>query len=266
MKNFKKFMNLKEWADFGFGTRLKKPMGGTKSVEGHMPIDIIHSSKIISEILSHSGIGNYIANPKFQNLIEWGNDVGALQLHLTPLGSYKIVTRRKIIDSVGEEHWICKRVFPLDEGYHNTKEEVYASSIYDYLTNLNEQLLDSPNVQFKDFNKLSLKLFTNVRKVFPSYCMFPIGMYKKNENYHKYVFEFRGHGVEAPTASRAEQFNIDFLWEPKKGVIRCWGYDIDSTIRQHSWKVQPSEWDEWFAPTQDTNEIVDCISKIFMTY
>ena len=96
--------------------------------------------------------------------------------------------------------------------------------------------------------------------------MFPIGMYKKSENYHKYVFEFRGGGVEAPTAGRAEQFNIDLLWEPKRGLIRCWGYDIDSTTRQHSWKVQPSEWDEYFAPTQDTKEIVESISRIFMTY
>ena len=266
MYSFKKFISLKEWADFGFGEKLKKSAGGTKSVEGNMPIDIIHSSKIISELLSTPEIGNYIANPKFQNLIEWGDEAGALQLQLTPLGSYKIVARRKVIDAVGESTWICKKVFPLDEGYHNTREEIYASEIHTYLVNLNEQLIDSPNVQFKGFDKLSLKMFNNVRKVFPSYCMFPIGMYKKSENYHKYVFEFRGGGVEAPTAGRAEQFNIDLLWEPKRGLIRCWGYDIDSTTRQHSWKVQPSEWDEYFAPTQDTKEIVESISRIFMTY
>jgi hypothetical protein len=96
--------------------------------------------------------------------------------------------------------------------------------------------------------------------------MFPIGMYKKSENYHKYVFEFRGHGVEAPTGGRAEQFNIDLSWNQNKGLIHCWGYNIDSTTRQHSWKVQPSEWDEYFAPTQDTKEIVESISRIFMTY
>jgi len=266
MNNFKKFINLKEWADFGFGSRLKKPMGGTKPIEGHLPIDIIHSGKILAEILSSSDIGQYVANPKFENLIEWGNDAGALQLHLTPLGSYKIIARRKLFDASGEENWICKKVFPLDEGYVNTKEEIYASNIHNFLVELNEEMIDSPNVQYKDFNKLSLKIFSNVRKVYPSYCMFPVGMYKKNENYHKYVFEFRGHGVEAPSGLRAEQFNIDLLWDPKKGLIRCWGYDIDSTTRQHSWKVQPSEWDEWFSPTQEANDIIDCISKIFMTY
>jgi hypothetical protein len=101
MYSFKKFISLKEWADFGFGEKLKKPAGGTKPAEGHMPIDIIHSSKIISELLSTPEIGNYIANPKFQNLIEWGDEAGALQLQLTPLGSYKIVARRKVIDAVG---------------------------------------------------------------------------------------------------------------------------------------------------------------------
>lgn len=266
MSNYMK-LNFKEWANFGFGEKKSKaPMGGTKSVTGHKPIDIIHSDKIIQEIISLPPLGSLQLNQKYEDLLEWGNDVGAIQLQCTPLGSYKIVIRRKIADLLGESNWVCKKIFPLEEGYHNTREEVYANDIYSYVSKLNETLTDRAIKDYNNFNKLSLKLFASVRQTYPSYCMFPVGMMKVNENYHKYVFEFRGHGVEAPTAARAEQFNIDLLWDQKKGLIRCWGYDIDSTTRQHSWKVQPSEWDEWYAPTQNFNEIIDSVSKIFMTY
>lgn len=266
MGEFKKFIGISEWADFGFNRSLKKPEGGTKKIAGYSPMDIIHSSKIIAEIMSSPRIGTLEANQRFQNLIEWGAEPGAIQLQLTPLGSYKIVVRRMVSDVAGTPRWVCKSVFPLDEGYHNTREEVYASDIRDYMEELNGKLLDAPSPTFKGFDKLSLKLFANLRSKYPSYCMFPVGMYKKADNYHKYVFEFRGHGVEAPTASRAEQFNIDFMFDKKCGLVRCWGYDIDSSTRQHSWKVQPSEWDEWFAPSQPAQEIVESISKIFMTY
>jgi len=267
MGQFRDFIDIREFAEFGFGSNItKNTMGGTVPSKGDIPIDVIHSSKIIAELVSNGNIGNLQLNHKFQDLLEYGSDVGALQLQLTPLGSYKIVVRRKVISVTGEHKWVCKKVFPLNEGEHNTKEEAYASEIHEYLQSLNDQNLDSPNVDYQDFNKLSLKLFANVRRVFPSYCMFPIGMYKKNENYHKYVFEFRGHGVEAPTGSRAEQFDIDLVYYPKQGMLRCWGYDIDSSKRQHSWKVQPSEWDEWFTPTQHKDEIIESISRTFMTY
>ena len=265
--SYNKHLNFKEWASFGFGEKkLHDTEGGTKAITGHGPIDIIHSSKIISEILDSPAIGNLRLNQKFSNLIEWGSEVGALQLQLTPLGSYKVITRRKIADATGHIDWICKKIFPLEEGYHNTREEIYASEIHDYLTSLNETMIDKAKTDFNGFNKLSLKLFGAVRNSYQSYCMFPIGMLKKNEHYHKYIFEFRGHGVESPTSGRAEQFNIDFYWDAKKGLLRCWGYNIDSTTRQHSWKVQPSEWDENFAPTQEPKEIIDAVVKIFMTY
>lgn len=267
MSDFKRFLNIFEFAEFGFGSKLiKKPIGGTKSVTGYKVIDIIHSSKIVNEIMNSGNIGSSAPKQKFENLIEYGSEPGAIQFHLTPLGSYKIITRRLTTASNGERTWICKKVFPLEEGVHNTLETVYASDIHTYMKKLNEDNLDAPSTEFKDFNKLSLRIFANVRKVFPSYCMFPIGLYKKNEDYHKYVFEFRGSGVEAPTAGRAEQFDIDLLYDRKLGLIRCWGYNIDSSTKQHSWKVQPSEWDEWFAPTQRFEEIIESISKIFMTY
>lgn len=263
------FRKYAEWADYGFNTKDvkdEKVVGGTKDVSGHNPMDIIHSGKIISEITDGKDIGNLVMNHRFQDLVEWGSEPGALQLQITPLGSYKIITRRMINDLQGQPKWICKKIFPLEEDVHNTREEGYASEVRDYLESLNETMLETAKPKFEKFDMLSSKMFASARKNYPSYIMFPIGMVKKSDNYHKYVFEFRGHGAEAPGKTRAEQFNIDLYWDEKAGLVKCWGYNIDSSMRHHTWYVQPSEWEEWFAPSQDHKEIIESVIAAFMTY
>jgi hypothetical protein len=99
--------------------------------------------------------------------------------------------------------------------------------------------------------------------------MFPIDLRKQDENYYKLVFEFRGQGVGSPyngKTGRSEQFNIDLIYYPKKGFLRCMGYDIDSSMRERKWSIQPSEWDEAFAPKDDENTIIENIVKLFLQY
>ena len=130
-------------------------------------------------------------------------------------------------------------------------------------------MIESPDKDFDELDRLAWKLWTTSKRNHPSYCMFPVNLRKQNENYFKLVFEFKGHGVLRQIdarPSRAEQFNIDLYWDKTKGLIRCWGYDIDSTLSQHSWRVQPSMFDEWFSPHQEQEQIIDNIISIFMQY
>jgi hypothetical protein len=195
-----------------------------------------------------------------------GDQAGAIKIDVSPLGSYKIIARRKIKDIQGEDTWVCKKVFPLDENEHNNNEIPLAHSIYDDLVEINKTLLEGPKREFPEFERLVEKLTSAVRQNYPSYCMFPKGLKKMNEDYFKIYFEFKGHGVEAPTRGRAEQFDIDVLWDRNKGLVRIWGYDIDSKVRQHTWNVQPSEFDEWFSPSQPPEEIIEAVVSMFMTY
>jgi hypothetical protein len=96
--------------------------------------------------------------------------------------------------------------------------------------------------------------------------MFAPKIKEMSDDYYKIYFGFKGHGVEAPSALRAEQFDIDIVFDKKKGLIRCWGYNIDSPTSQHKWAPQPSEWDEWFAPSQSIDEIVEAIINNLMVY
>lgn len=268
--SFRRWAILKEWADFGFEKKLSdfkaNQLGGTIPHEGSRPIDPIDSEIITDELNRLPPLGYFSCRSKMSNLLEWGYDVGALQVFISPLGSYKTIIRRKTRDLQGEETWVCKDVVNFKENEHNDNEIPLAHKIYNHLHELHKEELDSPKPEYKDFDKLAHAIFSEVRRNYPAYCMFPVGMKKIDEGYYKIIYEFRGHGVEAPGGNRAEQFNIDVFWDKNKGLVKCWGYNIDSKVRQHTWAVQPSEFEEWFAPTQDIKKTVWIIKTILMTY
>ena len=87
-----------------------------------------------------------------------------------------------------------------------------------------------------------------------------------NDNYYKIIFEFKGGGQGVPGSSIAMQFDIDLIFDKKKGLVRCWGYDIDSPVKKRKFNLQPSEWDEYFSPHEKNSKIVGMIVTTFMTY
>lgn len=262
---FKEWL-LHEWANFGFDTAAVKPVGGTEPAEGAGPIDPIDSHIIIQELCRLPALGLLEPRWTWADVVEWGHEVGALKIDISPLGSYKIMARRKIRDLQGENTWICKGVFTLEENEHNRDELDLAHQIYDDLKKISMEMIEGPAKEYPDFERLVRSVYNGVRREYPSYCMFPVGTKKMDENYYKIIFEFRGHGVEAPTRARAEQFNIDIHWDSKRGLIHLWGYNIDSKVRQHSWQVMPSEFEEWFSPAQPIEEIVKATVDMLLTY
>ena len=261
---------LSEVADYGFDQdQRNKPKGGTEEIEGTSPFKPIDGSKIIAELTTFPAIGPNRPRQKWNDVVEWGQGPGAIQVGVTPLGSMKIVVRRLTKDLYGEETWICQRVIPLGDNEAENQEIAIAHDVYDKLAEVANAMIPGPANAYDELERLSWKLWAATKRDHPSYCMFPIGMRKQNENYYKLVFEFRGHGVlrhKSGRPGRAEQFNIDVIWDDKKGLIRVLGYDIASTLGQHSWQVKPSEFNEYFSPQQEHEEIIKNITKIFLQY
>lgn len=268
MKNLQ-FRNWFEFADYGFEkSSFNKPQGGTETLIGNVVHSPANPSLIISELSKMPALGTNEPRLKWNNIVEWGTGPGAIQICSSPLGSLKIIARRCTTDLLGETIWICKSVFPISDTRDENKEKSLAVEMHDKLIEITNSEIDSPSNDY-DIDRLAWKLWTAAKRNHPSYCMFPTGFRKQNENYYKLVFEFRGHGVEifgSLRGGRAEQFDIDLYYDKNKGMIKCWGYNIDSTLGQHCWKVQPSEWNEWFSPKQETDEIIDCVIKTFMQY
>lgn len=254
----------REWADFGFFDK-KDDYKRYKDTDQH-PIKAIDVQEVLKEIMRMPPVNSYRGQQRFADTVIWGNEIGALLLDISPLGSFKACVRRMITDLQGENRWICKRVVQLNEKDYTRTNLLDADSIYKEISDVSKGMIDSPTKDYQDFGALARKLFTQTRLQFPSYCMFAPKIKQLTEDYYKIYFGFKGHGVEAPTASRAEQFDIDLFYDKDKGLIRCWGYDIDSPTNQHKWAVQPAEWDEWFAPTQPIEEIIQAVIHNLMTY
>ncbi len=263
-----KFGEYVEWADYGFEKKsVLGPQGGTQEVDGDKPFNPMKTEEIIDELTHLGPLGIYEPRQR-ADIVEWGHEVGAMKVEFSPIGSSKAFVRRKIKDLQGETTWICKYVFPFtNENKLMGKETPIAHEIHEHLSKLCMELIDSPKKAFPEFERMVDKLVDGVRLEYPSYCMFPAGMKKINEDYYKVYFEYRGHGQSRMrSGGRSEQFDIDIFWDRKKGLVRCWGYNIDSAASQHSWRPQPSEWDEWFAPSQDVHEVMECITRLFLTY
>ena len=260
---------VNEMADYGFEGVSSQIMGGTDIMKGDELFKIIKPSVIISELLQMPSLGQLEGVQLYNDEIQWGTEPGALKIEMSPLGSMRVVTRRLTKDLEGNNAWVCKKVHPIQDYKDQDHEVKIANHVYENLTKINEEDIDSPDKDYNEIERLAQKLWYTTKKQHPSYIMFPTQLRKQDENYYKLVYEFRGQGVGAPhngKTGRAEQFNIDLIYYPKKGMIRCFGYDIDSSSRERKFYVQPSEWDEMFSPKQEDNDIVENIVKLFLQY
>lgn len=261
---------MSEMANFGFEQDYSgKPQGGTETIQGDELFKAINGSKIINELAKLPPIGQNSPYQKWQDCVEWGKGPGAIQVGVTPLGSMRVMIRRKTTDLYGEVCWICTDVVPLGDNKAENKEISIAHDIYNKITEQSGEMIPGPTSEYEDFDKLCWSLWSKTKSKHPSYIMFPTKLNKQNDDWYKLVYEFRGHGVISSKGGkprRAEQFNIDMVWDRHRGLLKCIGYDIDSTLGQHSWAVQPSEFHEYFSPSQDKDKIIDNITKIFLQY
>jgi hypothetical protein len=240
-----------------------------KEVHNDMPIKTISSEIILEDLMTRS-LGEMQAFSTFHDHIQWGRHPGSVQMVISPMGSFKSIIRRLQEDLRGDAVWICKRVLPYKEILNATRaiDEDMAEDIFERIKECWAGDLEAPSNDYKDLEKLTIKVAERCRSqvVKPELMIFRgVREIKKDIHYNIY-FECAGHGVEAPGSMRLEQFSIDMSYDKESGMIRSFGYGIQSPTRQHLWQVQPSEWDEMFSPSQDQKEIIDAVSAAFSTY
>lgn len=264
---FKQWL-ISEMADYGFDTyQNNKVMGGTEKEPGEEVFKKINTSKIMSELTKLPSIGPNHSNHSWEHVVEWGYGPGAIKIEIAPLGSSRLITRRKIKDLQGEDAWICKNVRGLKDVKDQDKEIGIAQDMHELATNISQEMIEGPDKEFPDFNRLAWKTWQSVKKTHPSYCMYPVSLRKQNENYYKMIFEYRGHGqghVDSGSNGML-QYDIDLFWDKEKGLIRCFGYGIE-TNNGPSWNIAQQEWNEFFSPHQSSEEIIECIINTFMQY
>lgn len=260
--------NFKQWLVeqkdiFGFDRERgykKKP-----EKESVLPVEPVEVEVIMKELVELP-LGIKRGKWNWHDRISWGmeDQSGSILIDVSPIGSFKAFIRKNIIDCEGNQTWICKSIYDFNE--HKEKNPTTLSMVlYEELTKADLDY-DSANEKVDNVEKLAIKLAMKMKMEHPRQFMIFNKMKKMNENYYVTSFNMRGMGLGAPGGQRIEQFHVHFLYDPKRGLFRTWGNEISSPARQHKWQIQPSEWDEWLAPSQSINEIANVVIGALMSY
>lgn len=262
--SFKTFL---EMADYGYSRDTYKPnLRPVLGMPNERPLKPINTEGVMEVLKRLPPIGSLRPKWSWQDIMEWGEEVGAVKINVSPYGSYKITTRRKIYDLEGTERWICKAITPLNtEQFASSQEEVLAHYLYENVQKISQEQIERAQDDCPNFDRICNGLTVKCRQQHPLVMLYR-GTKRIHEHYFKIIFEYRGQGVEGPGQKRYEQFDINLLFDPKIGLIRCWGAEIESSKGEHQWQVSPSQWDEYFSPTQNKDEIIENVRKILSTY
>ena len=259
--DFKKWSLIREGRDiFGFE---KKRVWTPEGEENDKPIVPVNVAMVI-EYLSQMNLPTKMPHINWVNELVWGEESGAVQLNFSPLGSFKAMIRKKITDLSGNETWICKDCYNLTY----TKSETDASlsqNLFERVNKIDQLEPDSPSRDYKDLENLTLAIATRFKRDAPEIFMFE-GVKKLNDNNYLVYASLAGSGQEAPGAGKVEEFVIDISYSRDRGLIRIFGHDVQSPIKVSAWSPQPSEWDEWYCPTQSRDEIEKTTIDILSTY
>lgn len=257
-------MRFKQWLlkedIFGFEDT---PQVIIQKPKDEFPIKNVSADFIMSELAKFS-IGMKKPNRDWNSIVEWGEETGALKVLISPVGSTKIIVRRLTNNLLGEKVWVCKKIIPLRENLKNHEMDV-ALNLRENLLTFDKELLDTPKNDYKDFKRLVTEIISQSRMNTPQWFIYQ-GVIKESDNHYIIHFDCRGQGVEAPTARRVEEFCIEVNYKPYTGMIRCFGYEVDSPTRLHKWQPRPSEWDEQFTPSQPIDEISNAIASALSIY
>lgn len=264
--SFKNWL-IKEGKDI-FGFEKEKQTQQNVHVDDSPIVPI--NSQVLIETMMKLNLGETSPFSDFADQIQWGKTTGATRMVISPLGSFKSIIRRLQTDLEGNETWICKKIIPYKDLLHSNKnfDENFANILFEYVEKAQSKQIESPCKDYGKLENLVLKLakFSLRKDVLPEIFIYRgIRQIKKDERYLIH-FECRGQGVETPNSGRLEQFIIEMNYNKTTGMIRSFGYDVQSPTRQRLWVPQPSEWDEYFSPYQETEEILNCIGAALSTY
>jgi len=242
------------------------------SYEEH-PIESLQIETCLDELIALGKIGKREPKRGIGSVVRYGDNtsVGSLEVEFSPLGSCRISIRRLTTDLEGNFVWITRYAVPVINDYeHLTAQDVaveklLANRAYDILKFIDETNLESPQKNYDNLQNLVIKVASNMKLKHPQVMNFD-GVIKTDDNNYIIYFSYKGFGLEAPDHKKVNQFNVYLSFNPSTGLIHSWGAEHSSTNMGYEYRPSPPEWDEYFSPYQDPEEIITILEKIFLTY
>jgi hypothetical protein len=254
--NFKEWLGLKDI--YGFEKEVNQAQNTQKIDE--LPVKRL-ALDIVMERLAQNSLPLGLPKSKFLTEMQWGTHDGALRVKWTPKLNVKI--HRLHHDREGNEAWILKKFFFVNDRDFAGQEDVVADEIFDQVKAIAYQNHDSvmEEGEFK-FDNIVYSLAAQMRQ--QQYQVIEFERVKKlNENEYDLSFWVRGGGtgtLYGPHSQRpALALIVKMAYNERTGLIKAIAEMIQSVDNSAEWAIQPAEFEEYFLPTQPKNEIINSI-------
>jgi len=235
-----------------------------------LPIKRINVQRII-DILSKNDIGVKKAIVKFFNECQWGDKSGAVKVTITPKINVKI--QKLHHDLEGNDVWLMKRYYFIDDVNFAEKEDTVAYEILDEVKKVNKEQLEnlSKKVDLKRLVECINSKINNIR----SETLLPNQKIKKlSDNEYNLLCYVRGSGktgyVGASTTDNINEVLVSISNHKNTGLIKIIITVISNVSSGStgggSWVLMPSDFEEVFAPSQSDDEISDFIVTALRTF
>lgn len=267
MKDYR-FKHWLEYADFGLGVNDKKQKKTIRDDdEGEGPTQPLNIEYVVNS-LKKSPIGSKFPMPNdFFGELQWGEQAGALRLTFTPFAGTRVIIRKLSHDLNGDPIWICHKVLEVKNLYDDSPDSL-TLMLQDVLIEMDHQGIDTPVADFKDMQRLVIRIAGKLRcKNTQNIFMYEgIRMIKPNEEYIIH-WGVTGMGRQARGQQRVDQFAIHCTYSPKIGTIKVTGTEIGGKLDNYTWYYnQPSNFNEIFVAGQGGEEISHSVLTLFNTF
>ena len=214
--------------------------------------------ELMMELLSNKSINEVFAYCPFVNEIRWGNQPGSVKLEIDTGLTFHI--KKLVTDLQGNPRWITKRMLQLNRQGYGGLEDAVSQEIYEHLKNYSEGIIEAPKNDYDGLESLVQHLFNKTKRTCKEIFL-PEGIKKLNDDAFIIKYGVRGQGVQAPDQRRVEQNQTLIAYDREQGVIRITNYNVTSSVGgRHDWSLGENDLDLYFMPTQDREEISECLA------
>lgn len=245
---------LNEVADFGFDR--SRPAFDRNA--GEKPIYPFRLEYIRKVLRSHK-VGNKEAHEGFMNHVHWGSGFGAIRVNFTPFGGLRASIRRESVDAQGQAIWLCKKVIFVND-YYLKYPDALAMDILKDVELIDKEAIEVGVSNYRNLESLTRRLATYLdRKMIQRILMYE-GIREVRAD-REYIIHWgcTGMGRQRQDQKRLDQFQIVVRYDEETGLIQVVGQEVGSPIQSYNWSADPSEFIEYFSPTQESVEICDSI-------
>ncbi len=253
------------WLENIFGLS-KKESGKAVVKADDLPIKNLSVPKMM-DYLSEQTIGTKEGKVAFANEVRWGVGPGAIRVTVST--SYGVFMERLGKDLLGDDVWITKKVFQINDDVERMGYEyILSEDITQHAKIIDSKLLDYPKSKY-DVRPLAINTANKLRQVARDMFMFN-SLREITENTYVIQFDMMGAGVGAIGGSNYDRSleNLVFItFSEQTGVIKLINTDIESNVGQNMiWRMQPSDVNMSFFPTQNIDEISETMAVTFRWY